>query len=728
MSQPLIYWLNLGGHEMVVRALNGREALNEPFRFELEMFLKEEQAGLDPDALIKSDAQLVLVRETPERRLSAIVSEISVTETTTGAPVLTVVLEPRFALARFKQNVKAFLHKDVVAIVSEVLGELGVVFSLRLSDSYPVRAYTVQFRETDFHFVSRMLEEEGIFYFFDETGTMILGDNVAAYDDAGALPFRNAVTLDEHGTAVISMGARSRATAGKVTLRDWTEDAPSLPMDVSAAGPTPNGPEHYDFPGEYTDPGAGQRMANIKAEALRCHAKAWIGTSSSARFAPGRTFTLVDTPPGLAAGRFALTAVEHAYERTTVGYSASFEALDGDVVFRPRNLHEEPIVPNPLVGHVTGAGGDDIHCDHLGRVKVHYPWDRLQPKDDTCSHWVPVLQDNNPHSVGTPRVGWEVLVQFMEGDPDRPVVLGRVYNAEDPVYLTLPDKKTVTSLQSLSSPSRDGHNGIEFEDLADNEYIRFHSERNQDVVVTNNRTEHIMNMETHLVERHEDISIGNVEKTDITLEDGSPYVNGSHTLDIGGNRSREVGSSDLLGVGGNLTYTIGGKHTRRIAKTDNVTAKSLTHSVGGVILEASVRANGTSAGIAELFTVGGAVIDIAGADKLEDAAKGWIETIGGVDFCKAKEAFKVNTDDERLTLVGGSKKIKSKEVCFLSANDAFTTLSADQLFSGEGTVTLVVGDSKVTFKGGQIEIKAGSSIKFSLQATSDLATGKSGHN
>ena len=308
-------------------------------------------------------------------------------------------------------------------------------------------------------------------------------------------------------------------------------------------------------------------------------------------------------PPGLPDGQYVLTVVEHEYERSTEGYAVSFEGLDGDVVFRPLNRHEEPILPNPLVGHVTGASGDDIHCDYLGRVKVHFPWDRLQPKDDTCSWWVPVIQENNPHSVGTPRVGWEVLVHFQEGDPDRPVVLGRVYNAEDPIYLTLPDKKTVTSLRSLSSPTRDGWNEIEFEDLVDNEYIRFHSQRNQDVVVANNRTEHIMNIETHLIERNEAISVGNVESTNVTLEDGGPYVNGNHTLGISGSRSREVGSSDQLGVGGNLNYSIGGSHTRRIANTDNLSAKSIKHSIGGVILEGSVRQNGTHAGIAQLFTI-----------------------------------------------------------------------------------------------------------------------------
>src|SRR5262249_12349836 len=189
-----------------------------------------------------------------------------------------------------------------------------------------------------------------------------------------------------------------------------------------------------------------------------------VGTTSSARFAPGRTFTL-EGSPGDTDGELVITSVEHAFHVERGGYSAGFGALDAKVPFRPPRRTPVPTLPNPLTGFITGPEGEDIHTDEYGRVKVHFHWDRGFPPDDTCSHWIPVVQDNTGHSTAMPRIGWEVLCQFLEGDPDRPVVLGRVYNAEDTFPAKLPDEKTHSALKSLSSPTRDATNEIPFTDL-----------------------------------------------------------------------------------------------------------------------------------------------------------------------------------------------------------------------------------------------------------------------
>ena len=727
MADPLLYVLDLAGHSLQVRNVRGREAVNEPFRFELKMHLPPD-VRVDPDELVKEDAVISLARGGTERRITGLVSEVSVTETSTGSPVLRVTVEPRFALARHKSNVKAFLHKDATAIVSEVLGELGVAFELRLAGSYAVRPYTVQFRETDFHFVSRIMEEEGIFYWFDEEGTMVLADAAAAYEEVGAFPFRHAAGMSLHDDAITTFGRRARTTAGKVSLRDWTDDAPSRGMDVAADGPTPNGPEWYDFPGEYTEPGAGSATAQRIADALRVQADGFVGTSSVARLAPGRRFGLYGAPAGLSDGDFAVLSLDHDWDRDREGFSVAFDGVAADVPARAQNVHEEPILPNPLIGKVVGPPGADIHCDELGRVKVHLPWDRLQPQDDTCSHWVPVMQDNTGHSVGTPRIGWEVLVHFLEGDPDRPVVLGRVYNAEDPFHVTLPEKKTVTALRSLSSPTRDGSNSIEFDDLAGWEVVRFHAERDEEVIVGNNRTERVMNTDSHVIERNETIEIGPDEKTTVHATDAGPYVTGTQTVTIGGNRTLESGAAVSLAVGGNNTWSIGGSHTRRVAQTDAVSATSLKETVGGVILEASVKPNGTNAGKAEITTVGGAVVELAGKEKLEGGSKALIDTVGAVSFAKAKGEIKTNVDKQRVTNVGMMMKVKAKKEISLSASEQLKTLSAKGTFEAAKTITLVCGDSKLTLKDGQIQLSSKSSVKLKLDAKSDLAVDESGHN
>lgn len=719
MADPLRYHLFISGQGHLVRELTGREAISEPFRFQVTLHLAD-GVDVDPLATVKEPAALRLVRDDAERTISGVVSEIVVTETATGAPKLVATIEPLFALARYRTNIKAFVAKNVVTIVTEVLSELGVKHALRLASSYPIRPYTVQFRETDFHFVSRMLEEEGIFYFFDEDGTMVLADAASSYDAAGALPFRHTAGADQHEDAILTMGARSRATAGSVSLRDWTPDAPSMPMDVEAAGPTPGGPVWYDFPGEYGEPGAGQGIADRRAEALACVARGWSGRSSSARIAPGRLFDLWNAPGGLRDGSYVVSALDHDFEIDRAGFSVRFEALAGDQTFRALNRHEEPVLPNPLVGHVTGPPGADIHCDALGRVKVHFPWDRLQPRDDSCSHWVPVLQDNLAESVSIPRVGWEVLVHFLEGDPDRPVILGRVYNGEEPFHHDLPLGKTVTGLRSLSSPSRDGENFIEIDDLAGRELLNVHAERNQDIVVLNDKTETVKNLENHRIKRDETIAIGRDERNEIRQSDYVPLVEGDRRIAIAGNREREGAAGDGITVGGNHSLSIAGSHNRKMGRTDETTAKRLSHSVGGVILEASIKANTTSAGKALASLTGGVSVEIAATEKSDDAAKGAADITGAVALTKTKKEMRTSVMKDRHTFVGGTHKTTAKKEVTLTGAESFASTSKTAEITASERLTFEIGDTVLTLAEGQLTLTTKESITTTLQARAKL--------
>ncbi|MBW2459735.1 MAG: type VI secretion system tip protein VgrG, partial [Deltaproteobacteria bacterium] len=713
-NQPLVYQLEIAGHVLPAREVRGREAMSDPFRFEVQCYLPE-HAKLDPDSVVKSEVQLVLMREGAMRQVTALVSDAFVLDAVAGQPELTVVLEPRFALLRYKSNIKIFRDKGVQTIVSEVLDESGVAHEWRLSSGYPVRPYCVQHRETDRHFVARMLEEEGIFYFFTEQGVMVLGDSPAAYDDVGAVPFLNAGGMDRNDEGVAAMGPTAAASVGQVTLRDWNSDTPSLNMDVQASGPTPAGPEFYDFPGEYLEPGEGQRLASLMADAYECQANGFAGTSYVGAFVPGRTFDLDHPPAGVPEGRYVLTAVEHDWHREQTGFDVTFDALDGARTFRPPRSHPEPILPNPVTGIVTGPPGeDDIYTDERGRVKVHFHWDRLLPCDGECSDWVPVLQDNTGESVAHPRIGWEVLVHYLEGDPDRPVVLGRVYNAEDQFPALLPRDKTRTSLKSYSSPTRDGINMIEFQDLAGREYVYTHAEKDQNIVVANDKTEDILVSEKTKVNHDETIQIGN--NTTIKIDrHTTTQVRANQTWSVGGNQSLDSGANDNNTIEGNRALSVGGSYHRRLGQIETTqVSQTLTEQVGGAILETSLSTNGNIGGLVYALTVGGAIVEIAGKQKGESAAKARVETIGGVVFSSVDGEWKTEVGKNRFTNVGAIKNVTAAKELTLTGKEKFSAVSAIGQYQSEQELTFKVGETELCMKDGLIKINAPETVAMKI--------------
>jgi type VI secretion system secreted protein VgrG len=580
----------------------------------------------------------------------------------------------------------------------------------------------VQHRESDFDFVSRLLEDEGIFYYFAPGDVMILGDGSGAYAPiAGvpALPFRAGMGMDLNEDAVHAFGERAALGCSKVTLRDFNPDKPSLNMDVGAGGPSKAGPEFYDYPGEYLEPSAGAKKARLLAEAMACAAASLEGESFCGRLAPGHTFTLYDAPRGISDGRYVVTSLEHAYRLDAGGFSVPFAALPGDVACRPQRVTPVPMLPNPVTAFVTGAPGDDVHTDSAGRVKVHFHWDRLFPVDDTCSHWVPVLQDNTGHSVGIPRVGWEVLVHFLEGDPDRPVVMGRVYNAADTFSVPLPDRKTCSSLKSMCSPGRDGTNEIQFEDKAGAEYVWIHAEKDQNIVIAHDRSEHVIATETTAVKRDEKIDIG-VDSTVVVGNDVLPTIDANQSWTTGGNAKIAVSSVDATTVKQNRWLTVGGMHFRRVKTSDMVTTGSLREMVGGVIMEAFLKANSTEIGRVMTVTVGGAIVEVAKMSKVEGASKGRVDTVGGVVFSKAGEEHKMRTDKTRTTTVGGMLKVDAaKELMLAGAEKISLSSLTGKLAATKGKITLKVGETIVELKDDTISITAKSEIKLAVASSNE---------
>ncbi len=721
------YFLQIGGQEYIAARVTGREAVCKPFRFEVRL---SEVVGLDPDAVVHSQATLRLVRETENRHITGLVTDIRIGAEGHRSQHALVVLEPTMALARLRQDIRVFRNKTTPQIVTEVLAHYGLSPDWRLRGSYPSYPYTVQWRESDFDFVSRLLELEGIFYFFGDDDSVVMGDSPAAWDSlsGGALvPFRAASGLDRNDDAVISFSRASRLRAGKVTLRDFNPETPSLDMEVAAPGPWDGGPEFYDFPGEYAEPDEGKRRARVIAESMAVEAHTRFGRSLCTRFVPGARFELLDAPNGNSGG-YAILSVSHAWEQEQEGFVVAFEALPDDVPYRPSIATSVPTMPNPVTGFVTGPPGSDIHCDEYGRVKVHFHWDRLQPYDDDCSHWIPMMQNNTGSSSSIPRVGWEVLCHFLEGDPDRPVCLGRVYNERDPHHLILPEQKTRSQIKSLSSPRMEnrnatGTNEIIFEDFAGKEFINVHAEKDQNILVGNDKTEHVMHNESTIVDNDEAITIGNDEKVDVGT-DMLPIVRRHQSWNIGANASYTVGKGQSFTVDGNRVVTIGGQHFRRIGTFDAHSSNVLHETVGGVILDTCLKGHTTTAMNAGVLAVGGAIVELAKEEKSETYGLARTELVGGLVFSKAGSETQFRSEKARATTVGGALSITSQKEMSLAAEDLMHHHAMMALYQGSTDITLKVGETTVAISGGTIAMKTGKKVSFKVSGANEQLTGE----
>lgn len=718
-TRPLEYWIHLAGRTFLAEQVRGHEAMSKPFRFEVR-FVVTEGGLFAPADVLRTEAELRLARGVIERAVGGIVTDFEVHARRRGAPEAVVVLEPRLVLSRYRSDLRVFRDKTVPEIVVEVLAAVGVKPELRLASSYERRPYTVQHRETDLAFVSRLMEHEGIAYFFLAGDTMVMMDDARAYEPLGGiplLPYRGPDGLGRDHDWVTRLEERASLCPAKVTLRDFNPEKPRLDMDVHASIASPSGAEWYDFPGEYLEPARGERTARIIAESFAVAAACLEGRSTCARLFPGAELTILDAPH-VADGERAITAVEHDFRRERVGSSNRFEAIPAETTYRAPLDTPEPRILNPLSGIVTGPAGEDIYTDAWGRVKVHFHWDRRQPLDGECSSWIPVLQDNTGQSAGIPRVGWEVMVEFLEGDPDRPVVLGRVYNAEDRFPHELPANKTRSSLRSQSSPGRGGTNEINFEDRAGQQHIYAYAERDQDVIIANDERELVGDDETHGIERDETIKIGGSS----TVKVGEPMqqeVGGDQRWSVGGSRTRRVGKADSAKVAGARKIQIGGAHQRRIGTSDAVRAKNLTEKISGAVIETSKESSYTQGERDVSLDIGGAALEVARKDKSETTNADRDEQVGASSVVTAGKEIATRVDAMRKTTVAQALKVKAKEQIAVSGVERLAMKAQAHEVAGASSVTLKVKDTKVVMADGAVTIDTKSEVKLVITGTNN---------
>ncbi|WAS91658.1 type VI secretion system Vgr family protein [Nannocystis punicea] len=541
-SNKPVFDLTVGGAPLRVVQLSGTEALSSLFEFRVEA------AGLDFDAetLLGQPALLSLNGAESPRPVHGIVSEAEYVGYTRGLQLYELTIVPWAYKLGLREDCRVFQDKTTEQIVTEVLTRAGLRrdwFRFSLGDSYAPRNYCVQYHETDLAFVSRLLEEDGIFYFFEHEQSRhvwVMADQIQAHSpiDGTATvwfnPPRGTVQDREH-IRRFRFGGRLRS--GKVTLRDFNLHKPDLDLEVKEAAKVDTDLEVYDFPGEYQDPKRGgphqgQSMAKIRLEALQATRRAGMGESDSPRLVPGRTMTLAGHPKHELNAEYRLIEVRHKGEQPQVldqdasgesTYHNVFTVTELKVPFRPPRTTTRPVMRGVQTATVVGPDGEEVHTDAEGRVRVQFHWDREGGHDENSATWVRVSQlwaGNGYGAMFLPRIGHEVLVDFIEGDPDRPIIIGRIYHGNNHPPYPLPEEKTKSTIKSESSLGGDGFNELRFEDRKGSEEVFLHAQKDWNTEILNNLTENVGVNRDATIGAADSTMVGTVHT--VTIAQGSP--------------------------------------------------------------------------------------------------------------------------------------------------------------------------------------------------------------
>ncbi len=465
-------------------------------------------------------------------------------------------------------DTRKFRNLSARDIVQKILDEAKIPCAWSLSSELPVRKYTAQYRESKLAFVERLLEFEGVYYSFDEAGTVLFADSslsaerLRGGDEYELIEAASGMARNDVGLHQVRRGGR--VTTGRVTLGDYNFKTPEITLCSSAEGETDSIYEQYVFPAGFRKPEQGLRLARLRVDAHRATASYLEGKGNEPMFQPGVAFALGGVAAAPFAGEYLLTHVEHV-ARTgafTAGKSDSeasryenrFQSMPMDRPFRPLSKTPRPTVDGTHTAMVRGPAGEEIHTDHYGRFRAQLHWDREAVGSDEDSRWMRYLQETTS-SMALARVGWEVMVGYIDGDPDRPIGLGRAINGQMTPTYGQPSNKTMMSIKTPSSPSSGGFNEFKMDDAAGSQHISIQAEKDYDALIKNDKSETVGLNEDHSVTNDFKRHIQGNQSITIGANDSASFEVSSE-LKVKGNRSVAVGVNESVDIGGGQNQTV----------------------------------------------------------------------------------------------------------------------------------------------------------------------------
>ncbi|MGL4907570.1 MAG: type VI secretion system tip protein VgrG, partial [Plesiomonas sp.] len=490
------------------------EGLNRPFNLHLEV--ASQQPDIDFGAVLDQPCELMVwYNGELQRRVCGVVSEFAQGDSGFRRTRYSLQVKPVLWRLGLRQNSRIFQAQKPDEILSILLQEHGITdYAFALKNEHAQREYCVQYRESDLDFVNRLAAEEGLFYFHEfEQGKhrIVFADDAAALTAGPELFFNLGNRSLEQGAYVRQFHYRESVRPSDVELKDYSFKTPAYGLSQKKMGAElehqRNTYQHFDYPGRYKEDPSGKAFTLHRLDALRNDAVAGSGKSNSAALLPGRSFSLTEHPNTSLNSDWQIVHIRHTGEQPqaleeeggsgpTV-YHNEFGVVKASTTWRARigspEAPHKPMVDGPQIATVVGPEGEEIYCDEHGRVKLQFPWDRYGSSNDMSSCWVRVSQGWAGGQYGMmaiPRIGHEVIVEFLEGDPDQPIVTGRTYHATNRPPYELPANKTRTVLRTETHQG-EGFNELRFEDQAGQEEIYIHGQKDLNVLIENDAAWHI---------------------------------------------------------------------------------------------------------------------------------------------------------------------------------------------------------------------------------------------
>lgn len=696
-GRPFQIFTPLAPDTLVLEKFAGVESVSAPFSFQVDLLSdKPDVASAD---LLRKPVHLTF--ELPggqERVIHGLVNRFTQLGQRHPLSAYRVEIVPWLWFLSLSRDCKIFQNQSVPEILEDVFKSQGYSdFDIRLNRSYPKREYCVQYRETHFNFVSRLMEEEGLYYFFEHTEekhTLVIADaNTAVTPCIGQANVRVSVQERDGDAIVTHLMCEDAVHPATITLKEYDYLQPSLSLQSSIDGDGAG--EVYDYLGNYTSVDEGDRYARLQLEAEEARRRMVRGSATCRGFECGRRFKLSEHYRDDLNQEYMLLQVSHG---GSVGdylssgaapseYGNEFVAIPYSVPYRPVRATPKPSVGGTQTALVVGPSGEEVYVDSHARVKVQFYWDRYGKKNESSSCWVRVAQPWAGKGYGTahiPRIGNEVVVEFLDGDPNRPLIIGSVYNAEQTPPFDLPGAGIQLGIKSRSSKGGGGHNEITVTDSKDGEQITIHGQYDMSTTVLHDQKTSVGNDRTD--------SVGNDESIDVT-NNRTRKVGNDETINIGNNRSKDVVADEKVSIGGNRSEKVGADESIEIGGSRS----------RNVLINDAI-----SVGVAQEITVVGAQAITVGTQETT-VGRNQGARVGGDRSAQVMKNDSLNVG-KKLTIDAGDEIV-------IKTGKASITLKKDGTIAIVGKNGPISIDGKdITVKGsGKIDVKASKNITMKGQ-------------
>lgn len=632
----------IGANKLVLESFSFTEEMGQPYSMSVRVHLLDQSVNMYK-AVGKPLGVAMRLADDKYRKFFGVIRSVTEPGNKASARVFTLSVGPKLWLASLTTNCKIFQKKKVPDIIKDVLKKYSVTIVDDLKETYREWKYCVQYRETDLAFVTRLMEQEGISFFHtfsDAEDEMHLVDSTASirafqgykemrYFDPTGGPMNDTLTSFN-----ISMALQTE----KVTYDDYDFQAPTKELQKSKNvlfDYVQKGTEQYDYPGEYWEPADGDLVTTHRAEDIATGAEIYHAEGSCRGVAVGHKFTLKDPTnalrPGLEREYTIISATIHGRNDSTASgsegahadVSCSFNAIPANRVYRPAQRTRKPVITGPQTAVVVGPGGSEIYTDEHARVKVQFHWDRDGKMDENSSCWVRVSQTWAGRSWGSvilPRIGDEVIVEFAEGDPDRPIITGRLYNNDNKSPFKMPDNKNTLGMKSCSTTGGGGYNEISMDDTKGKEKVTIHAQYDMSTTVKHDQTNTVNNNRTTTIDVDDTEKVGSNQKLDVGAD---------QTVKIGANQKTTIGANHNLTVNSNQTVDVSSNQTTKVGANYKLDAGANGDIIIGANSKVSAGANAEYKSGAGMKIGAGATMEISAAATMEIKAGASIKLSAG---------------------------------------------------------------------------------------------------